>query len=92
MVGRLGAGRSRDLRRAVLLGSAVPLLLCVVWSGVSSLLTLPAMGAAAGEPLRSNPALQHTCLQAEVTTVRGATATAGGDYGCSRRSYGCRLM
>ena len=30
VVGRLGAARPRELRRAVLLGSAVPLLLCVV--------------------------------------------------------------
>lgn len=57
VVGRLGTGRSRDLRRAVLLGSAVPLLLCVVWAAVSSLLTLPAMGAAAAASVTVDPLL-----------------------------------
>ena len=88
MVFRLGAGRSRDLRRAVLLGSAVPLLpspnpnpnpnpkpnpkpkpkpkpnpnqvpllLCVVWAAVSSLLTLPALGAAAAASVTVDPLL-----------------------------------
>jgi len=46
VVGRLGAGRPEDARKAVVIGATLPLLMCVLWTAVSTALLDPAAGAA----------------------------------------------
>jgi len=49
VVERLGVNRAQDIRSALILGSAVPLMMCIAWAAVSAAL-LPSAGAV-GDPV-----------------------------------------